>query len=273
MNEKRLNSRARSTVNWLAALCAIGCLSGCSHRIHSEKALLFTEEFNGISSLPDTTVWQLCRFNPTAWAQHFEHVKGYETVRVEDGYLKLTVTNENGRYKNGGIRTRKTFPLNTRLEVRARLCKKVRGGFPAIWQMPTKGPWPATGEIDLMEWVQGTPNRIYQTIHYDPEGMGKDVSQHQAPVVDVTQWHVYAVDRTPETLIFYLDGQETWRFINSNQKGEYPFSHNDYDLILNFSLGGKLKNGRLTWPGPIHDKDLPAELWIDWVRVTPLSRQ
>lgn len=260
---------------WLSSLCIMGCLGGsCSRQIASPSATLFADEFNTASSLPDTSVWKLCTPGSSAWCQHFEHVKGFETVRIEDGYLKLTATREDGHYKNAGIRTRTTFPLHTRLEVRARLTQKARGGFPAIWQMPTKGPWPVTGEIDLMEWVQGTPNKIYQTIHYDPQGVGKDVAQHDAPVADVTEWHVYAVDRTDEALIFYLDGKETWRYTNprSDNPLDYPFNQHDYDIILNFSLGGKLKNGRLTWPGLIHDEDLPAEMWIDWVRVTPLPR-
>ena len=46
---------------------------------------------------------------------------------------------------------------------------------------------------------------------------------------------------------------------------EYPFN-----IILNSSLGGEL-NGMMTWPGEIHDEDLPGEMWVDWVRVVLLD--
>ena len=35
-------------------------------------------------------------------------------------------------------------------------------------------------------------------------------------------------------------------------------------------LGGEL-NGMMTWPGEIHDEDLPGEMWVDWVRVVLLD--
>ena len=73
---------------------------------------------NKKAAIPDTTVWRLCQYGNNAWAQHFEHVDGYENVRVEDGVLKLKASKENGTYKNGGIRTRIGFPCGTRLEVK-----------------------------------------------------------------------------------------------------------------------------------------------------------
>ena len=51
---------------------------------------------------------------------------------------------------------------------------------------------------------------------------------------------------------------------------EYPFCEYPFNIILNFSLGGEL-NGMMTWPGEIHDEDLPGEMWVDWVRVVLLD--
>lgn len=237
-----------------------------------EPGTVFIDLFNSEDPVPNTSYWQLCTYANNAWAQHFQHVDGYETVKVEDGYLKLTVKKEGTIYKNAGIRTKRGYPKNTRLEVRAKLTKRVRGGFPAIWQMPVDGAtWPISGEIDLMEWVQSTPSRVYQTIHYAPTGTA-DQSKHASPLVSVTAWHTYAVDRTDDVLIFYVDGQETWRFENKKTDNwrEYPFNRYDFDIILNFSLGGTL-NGVMTWPGAIYDEDLPGEMWVDWVRITRLS--
>ena len=85
---------------------------------------------------------------------------------------------------------------------------------------------------------------------------------------------IYAVDRTDNELIFYVDGKETWRYKNMELEDEevqkqYPFTKYDFDIILNFSLGGLL-NDNPTWPGEIVDEDLPGEMWVDWVKVTKL---
>ena len=29
----------------------------------------------------------------------------------------------------------------------------------------------------------------------------------------------------------------------------------------------------MTWPGEIHDEDLPGEMWVDWVRVVSLNNE
>lgn len=56
------------------------------------------------------------------------------------------------------------------------------------------------------------------------------------------------------------------------EKLQYPFCEYTFNIILNFSLGGDL-NGRVTWPGEIHDEDLPGEMWVDWVRVVSLNNK
>ena len=193
--------------------------------------------------------------------------------------LKLKASKEDGVYKNGGIRTTTGFPINTSVEVKARLTKQVRGGFPAIWQMPIGAPgWPRGGEIDLFEWVQGTPTQIYQTIHTHyvngPGGSAGETNPNPDMDFDVTVDHIYGVDRTDNELIFYVDGQETWRYENMYLDDEetalqYPFNKFSFDIILNFSLGGTL-DGNTTWAGTIHDEDLPGEMWVDWVKVTKL---
>lgn len=240
---------------------------------------LFLELFNGDSDIPNTKYWRLCEYANNAWSQHFKDVEGYENVKVEDGYLKLKATKDGDSYKNGGIRSKIGFSNNTRLEVKVRLTKKVRGGFPAIWQMPINGEnWPRSGEIDLMEWIQGTPDQIYQTVHTfyinGPDGSAGVTNPSPDKNFDVTKDHIYAVDRTNDSVIFYVDGEETWRYDNmylqdEKTKLQFPFNKFDFDVILNFSLGGLL-NGNTTWAGTIYDEDLPGEMWVDWVRVTEL---
>lgn len=244
-----------------------------------EKGTLFIDLFNSEDSIPNPSIWELCSYANNTWSQYFKHTEGYENVTVEDGYLKLRATKEGENYKNGGIFTKIGFPNNTRLEVKARMTKKVRGGFPAIWQMPVNGEeWPRSGEIDLMEWIQGDPNKVYQTLHtsYIKEQTGATGKTDPNPDLnfDVTKDHIYAAERTDEAIIFYIDGKETWRYENmhiENGTGilQYPFNKHPFNIILNYSLGGTL-NGNDTWPGKIYDEDLPGEMWIDWVRIMEL---
>ncbi len=241
---------------------------------------LFKEDFNDTPNhLPDTAVWASCKSFPVAWARHFKNCAPYENVRIEDDVLKLKASKVDGKYKTSGIQTRFGFPVNTRVEVKAKFNKQVRGAFPAIWQMPVDAPqWPRGGEIDIMEWIQSDPDMVYQTIHSfyinnekGTTGISNPKNVHQ---FDITQYHVYAAERTDEAVIFYLDGKETWRYNNLHQpkeKMQFPFADYPYNIILNYSLGGEL-NGQLTWAGKIVDEDLPGEMWIDWVRVLPLKK-
>lgn len=268
----------------IIALILTSCVaSKTNNKVDATKSnkIIFLDEFNTKEAIPNPEIWTLCTYANNAWSQHFKDVDGYENVKIQDGCLKISATKVNGVYKNGGIRTKKGFPKDTRVEIKARLNKKVRGGFPAIWQMPVGGlPWPRSGEIDIMEWVQKTPNRIYQTIHtyYSNGDNGSDgiTNPKPKPDFDVTKEHIYALDRTDKELIFYVDGNETRRYENLFLEGEskrlqYPFTKIDFDIILNFSLGGLL-NGNQTWPGKIADEDLPGEMWIDWVKVTNIGK-
>lgn len=260
----------------IIATCTLLSLTLPSCTAREDEVLLFEDFTEG--EIPDPAVWRLCTYANNAWSQHFEHVEGYEQVSIRDGMLILRAEKADSVYKNAGIRTIHGFPNNSRVEVRARLNGRVRGGFPAIWQMPLDAPrWPDGGEIDIMEWIQDEPYTVWQTVHtgylHGPVGPGGGATNEDRPSdFDVTTFHTYAADRTPEAVIFYIDGIETFRYANENLDPkllQFPFGDYDYDIILNYSLGGLL-NGELTWPGEIHDEDLPGELIVDWVKVTKL---
>lgn len=263
--------------NFLVAMTVMATMPSAAMPAEVETGkVIFQDDFNTITPIPDPSVWKLCDYSHTAWGQHFQYVEGYENVKVEDGYLKLKACKENGHYKNGGIRTIKGFGKNTRLEVKAKFTKRARGMFPAIWQMPINGkPWPKSGEIDLMEWVQKTPMEFYQTVHTyyinGDHGSAGVTNPNRDPNFDITQFHVYAAERTEDAVIFYIDGKENFRYENMHLKDEkekmqFPFCDFQFDIILNCSLGGTL-DGEPTWPGEIHDEDLPVEMWVDWVKV------
>ena len=231
--------------------------------------VLFFDDFTK-GDIPDPEVWKLCTSGSSTWTYWFDNAAGYRNVKIENGNLVLTADND-GRYRNGGVRTIKGFPVGTIVEVRARF-KKAGGGFPAIWQMPVNGlSWPMSGEIDIMEWIQGTPNALYHTIHTYGSATKPDKSTGRTStgITDTDTYRVYAAARTEDAVIFYVDGVEIWRYVNEHLAGDagliqYPFADCDFDIILNYSLS----NSPSAWPGAIKDSDLPATMHVDWVKVS-----
>jgi beta-glucanase (GH16 family) len=152
------------------------------------------------------------------------------------------------------------------------------GLWPAFWILGTED-WPATGEIDVMEYV-GEEEWISHALH-GPGYSGDTplVARYSFPPdEDATGWHVYAVDWTPDSLVFRVDGVPTYRVDRAavEQYGRWAFDNRKF-LILNLALGG-------VYPQAINGVDAPypglpgatvdrieageAKVLVDWVRVT-----
>ncbi len=249
---------------------------------YSTTNIPFREDFDGTSSIPNG-FWILCRpevtnQNDPVWNRFFKNTEGYECVRVEDGYLKLTAKKEIGpaglNYKTGGVYSKNRFGVGTSIKVRAKLYQKnqpnkfyVASAFPAIWYYPLYSApnWPASGEIDIMEWVNIDKDVSYSTVHYKTEGnvnkskVGKDR-------INVAEWHVYRCDIYSNNIVVYYDNKEVFRHTN-NPNETYPFNDNYYSIILNASLHG-------TWGTSVEkdDSNLPYEMWVDWVEVSLIDK-
>ena len=244
-----------------------------------EENVIFFDDFDE-GEHPNEEYWQLCVKANSAWNQHFVNDRDWanEQIAEIDGVsvLVLTAQKVGGTYSNAGIRSKFGVELNTRLEVRARF-EKAGGGFPAIWQMPLQGlTWPRSGEIDLMEGIQGNPNLLWHTIHVATSATNNadKSSSRQTTVSDTDVYRVYGVERTAEAVTFYVDGEKVWSYTNQHLDDggvQYPFASYDYDIILNYSFGGPLANGSMTWPGAIKDADFPASMYVDWVKVVKLD--
>jgi len=152
------------------------------------------------------------------------------------------------------------------------------GLWPAFWVLGT-GPWPETGEIDIMEFV-GEREWVSSALH-GPGYSGDTplVARHSFDAgEDATGWHVYAVDWTPESLTFRVDGVITYQVVRAEVEryGAWAFDNRKF-LILNLALGGAYPmavNGvEAPYPGlPESTVRLigegQARMLIDWVRVT-----
>jgi len=142
------------------------------------------------------------------------------------------------------------------------------------------GQWPDTGEIDIMENV-GDPAWTSVALH-GPGYFGDTPLVKRAALPggrrDATDWHVYAVDWTPDTLVFTVDKQEVYRVTRAMVEAHGRWAFDDAKhLILNLAVGGnypaKVNGAGAPYPG-LSDAAVGAiqreevKVLVDWVRVT-----
>jgi beta-glucanase (GH16 family) len=152
------------------------------------------------------------------------------------------------------------------------------GLWPAFWALGA-GPWPATGEIDVMENV-GDPSWTSVALH-GPGYSGNTPIVRRASFPagqDATGWHVYSVDWAPDSIVFRVDDREIYRVTRAivAPYGRWAFDNPKF-LILNLALGGG-------YPRDVNKTTVPyvglpdstvrrirsdsVAVLVDWVRVT-----
>jgi beta-glucanase (GH16 family) len=221
-----------------------------------------------------------------------------DNVSVKDGLLRLTAWRQattgianpwDGSkatrtldYSSGKILTKgKASWRYGRVEARART-PGGQGVWPAIWMMPegdAYGGWPRSGEIDLLETINlgapceacdgGRENRIFGTIHFaDPAGVHAQKSTATVPAAGVDGFHVYAVEWSPEAIVWSVDGRayaraeaKDWSASGRAAPFDQPFH-----LILNLAFGGAWPEGANAQG--VDTAALPAVFEVDWVRVS-----
>lgn len=229
----------------------------------SRWTLEWSEEFN--TDEIDWNVWKYCPRHSPEWADKMSSRK--DLTLLKDGNLEVWAkvndnSSDNSKYVTGGIwgEGLKGFKLG-RIDVRV---KKdfAKSFWPAVWMMPNSNvSWPDGGEIDIMEHLN-YDNIVYQTVHsYYTENVSKDnPKDHSTTRVDTREFHIYSVEVFADRLIYYVDNKAQLVYKkDSTKKGQYPFTDNDFYMILSAQLGGN-------WPGPADGKDLPAAMYVDFVR-------
>ena len=98
-----------------------------------------------------------------------------------------------------------------RIDVRAKL-PTGKGIWPAIWMLPTEnvyGPWPCSGEIDIMENIGSESNRYFGTIHYGNEYWVFNSQYEELESGSFADdFHVFTVLWNESCIQFQLDGND-----------------------------------------------------------------
>jgi len=235
----------------------------------------FADEFEG--ERVDPANW---RFDIHANAQGWynDELQYYaddrpENTRIEDGALVIEAHREEvprDRFPDTGGQDYTSARLISQssygygfYEVRAKLpCG--RGIWPAIWLLPAEGPWPDSGEIDVMEMVGWDPNVIHGTLHSGDYNHAKGTQRGAQMLVPTacTEFHRYQLDWQPSSITIGIDDRAFMRVENERpgDEGAWPFTR-PYELILNVAVGGG-------WGGQqgVDDTAFPQAMAVDYVR-------
>lgn len=233
--------------------------------------LVWNDEFEG-SGLPDSTKWGYeVGFVRNREFQYYTRERE-ENVRLENGCLVLEAKLDNFRHAaglalctSGSINTRgKAAWKFGRFEVRAKLPGGI-GAWPAIWMLGDniqETPWPACGEIDIMEYVGHRKNQVHFTVHAQNDGKHtqKGVAIDFPPAEK--KFAVYTLEWTEESMKFFVDDILGLEFKRGDIAIDtWPFDKPHY-LLLNLAIGGG-------WGAEKGiDGDLfPSRFEIDYVRI------
>jgi len=257
-----------------------------------EWQLAFEDEFEGDSL--DTTKWNIDTGDGCpdlcGWGNNEEQVYSEDNITVAGGILTIQGRQEaDGTYTSGRVNTKGKFDFRYgKVEVSARL-PAGQGAWPAIWMLhsdPTiYGPWPLSGEIDIVEGfnlgVDGN-TATQSTAHYGlatPPYDGTS-SKYDTGVSPDMGFRVYTLEWERDKLRFFVDGQhfqtqnaQNWYTYFPegadgfyDEFGPYDIGSRDapfdqlFHLIMNFAIGGN----------PVGAPDpgaFPQSFEIDYVRV------
>jgi beta-glucanase (GH16 family) len=268
----------------LALVLACACAGAADWK------LVWSDEFDRPGA-PDPSKWTYEEgFIRNREMQYY--TKGrLENARVENGVLIIEARKEkypNRSYVAGSARPDqkaaeaevtsaslttegKASWKHVKAEVRAKL-PTGRGTWPAIWMLGVNRKevgWPACGEIDIMENVGFDPDVIHANIHTTKYNHAKKTNKGDKITVPKpwAEFHVYAVEWTPEQMDFFVDGKKYFTYANEKTGVDaWPFDLPHY-LILNVAIGG-------TWGGRkgVDDTIFPQRMEVDYVRVYEQGR-
>jgi beta-glucanase (GH16 family) len=247
--------------------------------------VIFFDDFN--TGALDRSKW-----NVVITGAHYNnelqaYVDSGRTLYEKDGSLVIQpvyapgfVTRDGQKFDfiSARINTRDKFDFKYgKAEARIRIDSGA-GLWPAWWMLGY-GEWPACGETDIMEFV-GEHDWASAAVH-GPHYSGETpfVNRYYFPRGhDVRQWHVYAVQWTPDSFVFSYDGAMMFRVTRAmaTHYGPWAFDRKEF-LILNFALGG-------AYPEKVNGVTKPyfglpestvemirrskVKMYVDWVKVT-----
>lgn len=255
------------------ALAAVWLLSvSCRESVTDPRpwVLDWSDEFDGpAGALPNATTW---RFDVgTDWGnQQLEFDTDRATNASLDGSGHLVITARRESYQGRAFTSARITTAGKRqfqygrIEARMQL-PRGRGLWPAFWMLGdnfrTVG-WPASGEIDIMEYRGQEPSRVLGTVHgpgyFGGGGITGDTTLRNVRFDN--SFHVFAIEWSASQIEWFVDGQRYHRVQREDVPGPWVFDR-PFHMILNVAVGGTFVGS------PDQFTPFPTAMVVDWVRV------
>lgn len=255
------------------------------------NTLVWSDEFSnstGANAQPDAKVWtydagnsgfgnneleNYCASGSTASPCDTANPNAYVDTT---GILHVVARQpSNGVYTSARMKSQGLFSFQYgRVEARMKL-PEGQGMWPAFWLLGNNIAtinWPACGELDVMEHIDGNnpppyvgaPAPGYDWIAGSIHGTNLNGSNKYHPAgFSAADWHTYGMIWGKGKVAFYVDDPSNVyaTFTPTTQTGTWPFEDGPQFLLLNLAVGGN-------WPGnPDATTVFPSEMLVDYVRI------
>ena len=220
-------------------------------------SLVFNDDFGG--TRVDQTKWPINYGGTTYWTGAFRWDNSQ--VSVGNGMLDIGITRQaDGSWSTGGVSTTPNqwnpgFAFTYgKVEIMAKMSAEVTGMGPCFLLWPAaQGVWPP--ELDILEAPKGNG---MVTQHWADPKTGGDVYESHNYDVDLTQWHVYGLEWTPDRVTMTIDGQAM-----------HTYTQNIPTQKMTVGLQGHVGAASDTWYGGVPAADAPGryDIMVDFVRV------
>lgn len=270
---RHISERRILFLTFLLLLSCYGCETDDEQTVAMFTTnLVLAEEFD-TDGIPNPEVWDYdigTGPNGDGWGnQELQYYTDRtDNVTVQNGVLLITAKEEpfeGASYTSARLLTKDLFEQRYgRFEARIRL-PFGQGIWPAFWMLGAdidENPWPAAGEIDIMEYRGQEPTKILGSVHGPGYSAGAAISKEFNLENDRfdTGFHIFGIEWGPEFVNFYVDDMLYNQITPEDVTGPWVFDK-PFFILINVAVGGTFVGA------PSEETVFPQTMLIDYVRV------